>query len=264
MHLFKNTSVAAILLGALAGTGSACAASLSFFLDESDALPDGPSYLKVTIADATGGDVDFTVETLGPLASLAGPAFGIQSFAFNVVPGGFAEGANVRNLPDGWIVRDGYVMSGFGRFDIKLYGGGSRTASTLTFSVTGVDLDDVASYASLSTGSALEGHSFFSARIAGLAGSPTGAFVGGSAPVPLPAAGGLAVACVPWLYSYGRRRKQRKDAVTAGVEHYGLTHRVADLSLFFALCAAEWLRRRFRHAAPAQRTIPGGDSGSAV
>jgi hypothetical protein len=189
--------------------GQSQAASISYFIDQSNALPDGTNYLKVTVSDGAEGSIDFTVEALQPLLDIAGENFGIQAFALNVIPGGDAEGANVTNLPDGWIVRDHYRMAAYGFFDIKLYGGGQSRLDTLTFSIDGIDGDTPNDYAVLSTGNAADGHQFFAAKVAGFDFCPEGAspgskkcvtsgFFGGSstaAPVPLPAAA--------WLFATG-------------------------------------------------------------
>ena len=47
------------------------AASVSYVLDQSGALPDGNDYVKVTIADGLDGAIDFTVEVLSALTDLA-------------------------------------------------------------------------------------------------------------------------------------------------------------------------------------------------
>jgi hypothetical protein len=201
--------------------GSSHAASVSYTLDQSDVLPDGTGYLQVTISDGAEGAIDFSVQALQPLLDIAGGNFGIQAFAFNVIPGGDAEGASVGNLADGWIVRDQWRVAPFGRFDIKPYGGGDSDLSTLTFSILGIDGDTPEDYAILSTGSAPGGHQFFAAKVTGFDFCPEGfepgskkcktkAYFGGSTatnPIPLPAAA--------WLFVTGfagallRARKRR-------------------------------------------------------
>ena len=148
-------------------TGTAHSAALSFSLDQSNALADGIDYLQVTVADGADGAIDFTVEVLGPLLDLAAGNFGLQSFGFNVVPGGDAEGADITNLPDGWRARNGKRMDGFGLFDIRLQGRGHARLETLTFSISGVDGDTPEDYAIFSTGNTSQGHQFFAAHVAG-------------------------------------------------------------------------------------------------
>jgi hypothetical protein len=60
--------------------------TLTFVLDESNALPDGVDYLSVTLSDDVEGQLDFWVDTLSPLSGIAGENFGIQKFAFNLSP----------------------------------------------------------------------------------------------------------------------------------------------------------------------------------
>ena len=152
----------------LVAAAPAQAASISYFLDQSNALPDGSNYLRVDVADGAHGAIDFTVTVLSPLGDLAGRKFGIQSFAFNVVAGGSAEAMDITGLPRGWSASNGSRMDGFGLFDIQLRSRkGNSRLDTLTFSITGVDGDRPEDYALLSRGRAPEGHEFFAARVTG-------------------------------------------------------------------------------------------------
>lgn len=191
--------IAALMLTA----GPTQAAPIEFFLDQSNVFADGVNYLKVTIDDGDNGDIDFTVEALGPLLDLADHKFGIKAFAFNVIPGGFAEANNVDNLLEGWRARDNRRMDGFGFFDIRLKGG---RVDTLTFSIEDIDGDTPADYASLSHGNAGQGHAFFAAKVSGLINEDCldskkkkckkiSAYFGGSTAVPLPGAA--------WLFGTG-------------------------------------------------------------
>jgi hypothetical protein len=196
---------------------AANAASISYVLDQSNALPDGTGYLQVTIADGANGAIDFTVQALSPLTSIAGSNFGIQSFAFNVE--GSADGASITNLPTGWRVRDDFRMSTFGFFDVKVYGTGANRLSTLTFSVDGVEGDTVDDYAGLSTGGASGGNQIFAAHVAGFSYKcddkatrnkcVTSGFFGGSTEnvVPLPATAWLAVTGFAAALVRARRRR---------------------------------------------------------
>lgn len=166
--MFTTTRLPAVFLAGLLASGAANAESVTYYLNQSNALPDGVNYLSVTIADGQNGSVDFTVQVLQPLLDIAGGNFGIDKFAFNVVGGTDTEAWDVTNLPDYWKASNGGRMDGFGLFDIKLKGrGNSRQDPTLTFSITGVDYDTILSYVDLSTGRSPEGHSFFSAHVAG-------------------------------------------------------------------------------------------------
>ncbi|MCL4776388.1 MAG: hypothetical protein KJ054_02695 [Gammaproteobacteria bacterium] len=155
------------LCASLVLSASAQAASLSFYLDQSNVLADGSNYLRVDVADGADGAIDFTVQVLGPLTDLAASNFGIQSFAFNVAPGGDAEAMDISGLPSGWKAVNSRRMDGFGRFDIKLRGKGNARLETLTFSITGIDGDSPEDYAVFSTGKSPQGHEFFAARVAG-------------------------------------------------------------------------------------------------
>lgn len=114
------------------------AASVSFFLDQSNKLPDGTNYLSVMLTESEGG-VDVLVKTLDPLNSIAGNHFGIQKFGFGLSNGVFEE---IENLPDGWRVKYNKRMDGFGRFDFRLQGKGWARTDELSFTVGGVGLGD--------------------------------------------------------------------------------------------------------------------------
>ena len=205
----------ALVLG-LAHSTTASAAPIIVELNQSNVLTDRTGYLQVSISEGMEGAIDFAVQVLDPLLQIAGENFGIQSFALNVIPGGYAESASVTDLPDGWIVRDAYRMENFGLFDIKLYGGGASRLDTLNFSITGIDGDRPEDYAVLSTGNATDGHQAFAARVADLVpgtcsvkncAAITSAFFGGSTAVPAPAAGWLFV--TGGLLLAGRLRRRR-------------------------------------------------------
>jgi hypothetical protein len=239
---------------ALLWASASQAGSVSYYLDQSNRLSDGVNYLLVTISDdSKDGVIDFKIEALQPLLDLAGDGFGIQMFGFNVVGGTRTEARNVSGLPDNWKVRNGGRMDGFGLFDITMaaqrrghddsqktngngheehgngkglgHDGGLNVLDPLTFSITGVKLDELLSYVDLSTGRAPEGFSFFSARVTGLnlgdCDSDKGsvgkcddsAYFGGTSAVPAPGA--------IWLLGTGvaglvvRRMRRARACATA-------------------------------------------------
>lgn len=115
------------------------AASVSFFLDQSNALPDGTHYLSVTMTENATGGVDFLVQTLDPLNDIAGRNFGIQKFGF-----GFLDDVRggISNLPGGWSAASNRRMDGFGKFDIRLQGKRKSRTDNLGFTVDDVTLAD--------------------------------------------------------------------------------------------------------------------------
>ena len=168
------------------------AASVSYFLNQSNVLVDGPNYLKVTVSDGVGGLIDFKVETLAPLNSISGSNFGIQSFSFNTTLSNPPDSSLV-NLPSGWAGNSAPPTNqadGFGSFDLEVADGGSNRTSVLTFSIN-VAGDSILNYTSaVSGGNAAQGNVLFSAHVAGFNDGygNTSAYFGGSMPVPLPAA----------------------------------------------------------------------------
>ncbi|MDH3514055.1 MAG: hypothetical protein OEM83_04200 [Gammaproteobacteria bacterium] len=191
------------------------AASVSFFLDQSNALPDGTNYLSVMLTENDAGGVDFLVQTLDPLDDIAGRNFGIQKFSFSFLD---ASWGDIENLPSGWRVlnnqRKGIFkrqMSSFGKFDILLQGRGSSRTDELSFTVNDVTLEDFdtlmsAHVAGFDWGTSDQYQSNFKRWRWGnrCKGCITSAFFAGqmgSLPVPVPAAVPLPPAV--WLFGSG-------------------------------------------------------------
>jgi len=80
----RKFTTAAFTTLLLAASCTTSAATVSYVLDQSNALPDNVDYLKVTISDNVEGQLDFWVDILSPLKDIAGENFGIQKFAFNI------------------------------------------------------------------------------------------------------------------------------------------------------------------------------------
>lgn len=238
-HFFKRTTgrflslVFAVAL--LSAVTPARAASVSFFLDQSNSLPDGTNYLSVMLTENVRGGVDFLVKTLSPLNDVAGHHFGIQKFGFSFFDDTWGE---ISNLPDGWGVRSNRRMDGFGKFDIRLQGKGKSRTDELSFTVDGVTLGDFGS--------------LMSAHVAGFEWCRTDErkynwcgdrfcttsayFAGqmGSLPPPNPSA--VPVPAAAWLFGSGliglaavsRRKKSEDDSMSA--RHKTKSLRTEDLS----------------------------------
>lgn len=217
-------SLALSALSALCLAGPAQAATIAYYLDQSDnaALPDGNNYLKVTIADGVDGAIDFTVEAQPALLAQTGGYFGLRAFAFNTSYAQFLTDAEIVGLPAGFIVRDPAglrQMNGFGKFEtvVRLLGPGALN-TPLTFSIVGVNGDTPSDYVELSSGTAFIGHVPFAARVQYLLESSNCterpdlckpydlAFVGGGTEVPLPAAAWMFLSGFAGLAARARRR----------------------------------------------------------
>ena len=134
--LRRGFFVCALMFAAL----PARAASVSFFLDQSNKLPDNVNYLSVTLTENGAGGVGILVQydkTLDPLNSIESDHFGIQKFSFGLSNGVFEE---ITDLPDGWKIKHNKRMDGFGRFDFQLQGKGWARRDELSFTVAGVNL----------------------------------------------------------------------------------------------------------------------------
>jgi len=188
---------------------TAQAASVSYFLDQSNRLADGTDYLKVTIDDnGAAGAINFTLQTLAPLSGQFCNNFGIQKFGFNGIE---LDKSNIIGLPDDWKFKNDKKMDGFGKFENVLVGKKWNSQDPLTFSIVGIDGDSIFSYATSHDGS--EGP-FFSAFVSGIESAKhgkwhdkwrddnchrcmKGAYFGGGAPAPVP------VPAAAWLFGSG-------------------------------------------------------------
>ena len=206
----RATLILNILIAPFLFATSATAASVSYVLDQSNALPDGVDYLQVTISDSdvVAGDIDFMVELISDALPMPGNNFGMQSFYLNVEDGIHVAADNISIDASGWSVNDDRNAGGsFGKYDIALKGKGNSRVEVLMFSIGGIDDDTINSYA---VGSSLNPSSgeFFAAHVAGFSYDPYGVGSGkfaGSAPIPVPPAAFLfasALGALGW-----RRRK---------------------------------------------------------
>ena len=194
-----RTGCECLLLALSALPGIAGAASVSYYLNQSNELANGTDYLEVTLADATTSNtVDVRVDPLTPLSNIAGTRFGIQKFAFDLEPGVSATGVKISRLPDSWWVMGiGKIkMRRFRHFEFGLRGAGDSRQDPLSFTVNGLKLSDIRPY--------------FAAQVAGFDSSGIrSAYFGGGvpvAPVPLPAALWLMIGGLATLVGIARRR----------------------------------------------------------
>lgn len=206
----KITSVAMVLLA----SSTVQAASVSYFLDQSNDLADGTNYLQVTISDSATviGDIDFSIDVLSEAFSVSpGANFGMQSFSFNFDETIAVSATNIINLnPSTWMISENQnAGGGFFKFDLQLDGNGGSRTELLSFSITGVDEDMITSYA---TGSSLNPSSseFFAAHVGGFdeINGVTSAQFAGSSPVPVPAALWLFGSGLIALTGFARNKKR--------------------------------------------------------
>lgn len=176
-------------------------ASISYYLDQSNALADGINYAQVTISDSTTvtGDIDFSIEVLSSAFTVSGSNFGMQSFSFNYDTSLVVGASNIVDLdPGSWrSSQDKSAGGGFGKFEFKLSGNGSSRTKLLNFSITGVTGDSILSYAMASNLNPASTE-FFAAHIAGFDitnGETSAQFAGSSPVVPIPA--------TAWLFASG-------------------------------------------------------------
>lgn len=188
MSVFKRAVFTGALMMGIT-VSSSYASLISYNLNQSNALPDGPSYLTVTIEDGLSpGDIDFTVLVNADNFSHVGPNFGMDNFYFNYNDDLSVYSCNIKNLdPGSWNILTGYNAGGsFGFFNFNIKGTGSTRTELLTFTIAGVDGDTIYDYA---LGYQNESDAYFAAHVAG-----SGAIFATS-PVPVPAA--------VWLFGSG-------------------------------------------------------------
>lgn len=196
----KKLVLLTVLPIVLMGT-QASAATISFTLDQSNALPNGFDYLQVNISDSTTtvGDIDFEVlvnSSAFPGVPVAGTGnFGMDNFYFNFDNSLTVGAANIIDLdPSTWDIKtDKNAGGGFGFFNFDLKGSGSTRTEVLTFTISGVSGDSLSSYAVGYTGVGTE--AYFAAHVGGFDdgfGVTSGKF---ATVVPVPAA--------VWLFGSG-------------------------------------------------------------
>jgi len=188
-----------LLATVILGASAANATSFSYFLDQSNAMPGGVNYLKVTISDnMMSGNIDFRVDVLSSAFPSPGSDFGMQTFSFNYNSALTVHKNNIIDIdPSNWtILEDQNAGGGFGKFELQFKGNGSNRTELLTFSITGVSGDSPSDYAIGSTLNTSSGE-FFAAHVAGFnnGSGVTSAQFAGSTPVPIPAA--------IWLFGSG-------------------------------------------------------------
>jgi hypothetical protein len=214
-----SVGIAAVLVA-----GAANAASISYFLDQSNTtsvtdpdgvFPDGDNYLTVTFADSGTvlGDIDVTVAVLDPFTGIKGPNFGIQTFSFNSTNS--LSASDITGLPSlSWATNvppPPQQADGFGQFMVEVADTGIDRQDPLSFSIS-IDGDSIYDYAVLSTGGAGEGHTYFAAHVAGFDDQAPGdvvltsAWFGGSTLVPEPSTALLLLGGLSGLAVWRRRR----------------------------------------------------------
>lgn len=198
----------------IVGAQAAHASSISYYLDQSNALPNGVNYAQVTISDSTTtpGNIDFNVQVNTSAFSVSsGANFGMQDFSFNYDNSLPVTSGNILNIdPASWnISQDANAGGGFGKFDFQLSGTGSSRTETLNFSIGGVSGDTINDYAIGSTLNPSSGQ-FFATHIAGFDttnGVTSAQFSGSTPAVPVPAAAWLFASGLLGLVGVARRRR---------------------------------------------------------
>ncbi len=215
--MVTNIIKSLVLPLALAGA-QANAASISFFIDQSNDLSDGIDYAQVTISDGLAGDIDFSVAVIASAFSVSpGANFGIQTFSFNYDTAAMLSigSANVTDInPSTWNVsQNANAGGGFGKFEFEIAGTGSTRTELLTFAISGVIGDSIFDYALESTLNPSSGE-FFATHIAGfdLTDGVTSAQFAGSSPVPVPAAVWLLGSGLLGLAGVVRRRNGHSNS----------------------------------------------------
>lgn len=142
--------------------------SISYTLDQSNALINGVDYLTVTISDeGTPGDIDFSVVVNTLNFPSPGSNFGMDNFYFNYDASLTVLAGNIVDLdPSTWnITTDKNAGGGFGFFEFDLKGNGSSRTELLTFTISGITGDTIEDYAVGYNGVGVE--AYFAAHVGG-------------------------------------------------------------------------------------------------
>ena len=171
------------------------AASVSFYLNQSNHLPDDVNYWSVTLTENLNGGVDIRAKILDPLNRSGKGHLGIQKFAFSFT--GNTTGT-ITGLPDSWRVKENRPLGDLGIFDVRLQGKGHALVDILSFTVNDVDLRNF--------------ESLFAAQAAGFTGKhrdKSANFTGSipTTPVPIPPAVWLLSSGLLGLVGVARRRR---------------------------------------------------------
>ena len=195
------------------------AASVSYFLDQSNDLEDGVSYAKVTISDSIDhvGDIEFSIEVIAGAFPEALSNFGMQSFYFNFDDSLTVDEGNLVDINPSWSVNTNKnAGGGFGKFDFGLAGKGNNRTDILSFRITDVTGDSIASYAFSS------GSEYFAAHIAdydsSVSGNTSGKFAGSSV-VPIPASVWLFISGIGLLFGWKRKQQVRITDESMNLRH---------------------------------------------
>ncbi len=179
--------------------------------------------------EESADDIKFTVSTLDTFSSdpfNEGGNFGMQAFGLNIEddflagPGNTFDVDNIEFLSSGpeWKVTS-RSLSQFGHFDVVLAGKGDSRLDELVFLITGIDGDNISTYAAPSSEGPDAG-GWFAAHVAGFTIGETNItsawFAGGDGSVPpneipqipVPAAFWLFVSGLLGLVSITRRKRQ--------------------------------------------------------
>lgn len=197
-----NTIITTALL--CTGAHTLNAASISYHLNQSNAMPNGVDYVTVTISD-NGSDIDFSVVVNTSNFPSVGNNFGMDNFYFNYDNSLTVDASNISSInPSSWnVLNDKNAGGGFGFFEFDLKGNGNSRTELLTFSISGVTGDDIYSYALGYQGT---GDAYFAAHVAGFdAGDGTTSAKFASV-VPVPAAAWLFGSGILGLLAIARRR----------------------------------------------------------
>jgi hypothetical protein len=219
LRLVEQVGLALLLIGSNQGLGSVT--NGSWYLDQSNAFPDGVNYGEVTIeANSSYGTVRFTVDAFDvePAYGGLGNNFGITNFGFNFQNLSSAPSQWTLSLPNGWS-QGSRKMDGFGVFLAAAAGKGNNRQDPLVLTITLPNHAEAVAgnFAVLSTGHAGQGHVDFAAHVAGFNNGPSSHYIGGSiavAPVPEPA--GILTAGLLGFAWAGLRKYIRRPDVGSG------------------------------------------------
>jgi hypothetical protein len=187
-----------VLVGWALAVGMSSAMASTFYLTDSNILPDGTKYAQVDVLEKQG-NLNFTVTPLAPTN------WQLADFYFNLA--GNPGTVSLSGFPGTWKQQTDQNVSTFGVFSDGEKGNGGSLQSSLSFTVDAVANLTLASLVPNASGWMFAAHMQCQGTSCGPVLGQTSQFVAGPSPVPLPAAVWLFGSALVGFVTVSNRRR---------------------------------------------------------